>query len=270
LRDELELLDPERILKQLDRDTRRALAGLVVEGLLDSTNSAVRKLPPGRQHATAVLAEHQSAGRGRRGRQWHSPFGGNLYLSLGWSFEKPLAQLACLPLVLALAVAEALARAGLRGHAVKWPNDLVLGQRKLSGCLVEMQGEAAGPCRAVLGVGINVRMPTAAAAPAIDQPWTDIASSLPGCSRNQLAALLLDVLFAYLPRFGHGGFAPFMPLWEQHDVLRGRAIELTTRDGGLRGVACGIDVHGSLLLDTGDGLRSLRSGEVSVQSGWAR
>jgi len=269
LREALELLDRDNILARLDRKTRHALTDIVVEGLLDSTNSTVQKLPPERQHATAVLAECQRAGRGRRGRQWHSPFGGNLYLSLGWCFESALAELGCLPLVVALAAAEALTRAGLSGHAVKWPNDLVLQGRKLCGCLVEMQGEPSGPCRAVLGVGVNVRMPSVPAGAAIGQPWTDLRDRLQDGSRNRLAALLLEVLLAYLPRFGEQGFAPFMPLWEEHDVLRGRVIELTTGEGTLQGLACGIDVNGSLLLDTGDGLKSLRSGEVRVQSGWA-
>lgn len=267
-RDKLDLLDRDHILAQLGRKTRRALTDLIVEGLLDSTNGAVQKLAPERQHATAVLAEYQRAGRGRRGRKWHSPFGGNLYLSLGWRFDKPLAELACLPLVAALATAEALTQAGLDGHAIKWPNDLVLDGRKLCGCLVEMQGEARGPCRAVLGIGVNVRMPTSSVLTAVDQPWTDLERSLPGCSRNQLAARLLDVLFAYLPRYENLGFAAFMPLWESHDILRGRTIDLTTANGTLQGVARGIDVNGSLLLETGSGLESLRSGDVSVRKGW--
>ncbi len=267
-RDKLELLDRDHILAQLGRKTRRALTDLIVEGMLDSTNGAVQRLVPERQHATAVLAEYQRAGRGRRGRKWHSPFGGNLYLSLGWRFDKPLAELACLPLVTALATAEALTRAGLDGHAIKWPNDLVLDGRKLCGCLVEMQGEGRGPCRAVLGIGVNVRMPMSAALTSVDQPWVDLECSLPGCSRNQLAAWLLDALFSYLPRFESLGFAPFLPLWETHDILRGRTIELTTADGTLQGVARGIDVTGSLLLDTGSGRKSLRSGDVSVRRGW--
>ena len=134
------------------------------------------------------------AGRGRRGRRWHSPEGGNLYLSLGWRFRQPLAELGCLPLVVALSAAAALTRSGLEGHRIKWPNDLLIDGPKLCGCRVEMQGDAGGPYHAVLGIGINIQMPRSEATSAIDQPWTDVKTHLPDCSRNGLAALLLEEL----------------------------------------------------------------------------
>ena len=260
-----EPLDGASILAGMDPAIRKQLTGLNIEASLDSTNSALQCLPLAQQHAAAILAEFQSAGRGRRGRQWHSPHGRNLYLSLGWKFEKPLAELGCLPLVLALSAAQALVRAGLKGHRVKWPNDLLLDGRKLCGCLVEVKGDAKGPCHAVLGVGINVFMPESEVANEIDQPWTDLQSQLPACSRNNLATLLLEELIKQLLLFAEQGFTPFRDLWAQMDGLNGRLVNVYAGNSSLQGTARGIDNQGALLLDTGEEVLSLHVGEVSVK-----
>ena len=130
LREPLELLDGTLILAGLDPAVREKLRDLDIESSLDSTNSALRRLAIEDQHAAVILAEHQSGGRGRRGRQWHSPYARNIYLSIGWKLENSLSELGCLSLVVALATARALSRAGLNGHMVKWPNDLLLDGRK--------------------------------------------------------------------------------------------------------------------------------------------
>lgn len=260
----VELLDRDTILNQIDGRSRAGINQLIIEARLDSTNSALKRLPVEQQSGTAILAETQTAGRGRRGRQWHSPSGGNLYLSLGWCFQQSLTELGCLPLVVALSAAKALSRSGLEGHRIKWPNDLLLDGRKLAGCLVEMQGDAGGPCHAVLGVGINIQMPPAEATAAIDQPWTDLHSRLPNCSRNKLAALLLEELVVQLSLFAEKGFTPFAAQWQQMDGLSGRQIDIVAGQSILRGTVAGIDASGALLLDTGVETLSLHSGEVSI------
>jgi len=259
-----ELLDQALILGQMDHKARDQLTNLVIEASTDSTNSALQRLPVAEQHGTAILADHQTAGRGRRGRQWHSPADGNLYLSLGWHFGQPFAELGCLPLVVALCVATALTRSGLVGHRIKWPNDLLLDGQKLCGCLVEVQGDARGPCHAVMGVGINIQMPSSGAASAIGQPWTDLQSYLPDCSRNHLAALLLEELLVQLPLFAEQGFTPFRTQWEKMDGLRGQYVDIAMGNSTLHGTITGIDASGALLLDTGVEILSLRSGEVSI------
>jgi len=265
LREPLELLDSAVILAGLDPAVREKLRDLSIESSLDSTNSAVRRLALEDQHAAIVLAEHQSGGRGRRGRQWHSPYARNIYLSIGWKLENSLPELGCLSLVVALATARALSRAGLDGHMVKWPNDLMLDGRKLCGCLVEVQGDAQGPCHAVLGVGINVHMPASVLTAAIDQPWTDVHSRLPDCSRNTLAILLLEEMVRGLDLFAGVGFAPFRDTWKQWDGLQGQTIEVDAGKSMLRGKAVGISESGALLLDTGNEVLSLYSGEVSLR-----
>ena len=260
----VELLDQDLILSQIDRRARDKLTNLVIEASLDSTNSALQRLPTVQQHGTAILAEQQTAGRGRRGRLWHSPEGGNLYLSLGWCFEQPWAELVCLPLVVALSTATALSRSGLTAHRIKWPNDLLLDGKKLCGCLVEVQGDARGPCHAVLGVGINIKMPPSEATSAIDQPWTDLKTHLPDCSRNTFAALLLEELLVQVSLFADKGFTPFTKSWEQMDGLRGQRVSVSAGQSILQGTVVGIDSNGALLLDTGVETLSLHSGEVSL------
>jgi len=261
----VEKLDQFLILSRMDHQLREAVNDLKIEDSLDSTNSALQRLPLAQQHCTAILAEQQQAGRGRRGKHWHSPHGKNIYLTLGWKFEQALGELGCLPLVVALSVAQALSRAGLEGHRVKWPNDLLLDDNKLCGCLVELQGDARGPCYAVLGVGINVHMPSTESIPGIDQPWTDLTSHLPGYSRNRLAALLLEEMIMKLSLFADQGFAPFKQLWQQYDGLSGRLVDVVAGSRSFHGVATGIDGQGALLLDTGSEVLSLHSADVSLK-----
>lgn len=264
LRQPLELLERAKIMAAMDSASGNRLRSLRIESSLDSTNAAVRRLAIADQHAAVVIAEHQTGGRGRRGRQWHSPYARNLYLSMGWMFDKALSQLGCLPLVVALATARTLERMGLDGHRVKWPNDLTLDGRKLSGCLVEVQGDSQGPCHAVLGIGINVHMPVSALTDGIDQPWTDLHSRLPDCSRNTLAGRLLEELVSALDRYSEQGFSSFSDTWEKWDGLRGRTIEASAASGEIRGTAAGIDASGALLLDTGGEILKLHSGDVSL------
>ena len=256
-----------RIGNALPKRHRQSLTELSVYPSVGSTNAEIRARAPARQHAVALLAEQQTAGRGRRGRQWYSPFGRNIYLSLGWRFETGIGELSALPLLVALAAGRALAAVGLSGHAIKWPNDLLLDGRKLGGCLVEVQGDAAGPCLAVLGVGLNVRMPAETdGTDVIDQPWTDLASHLPRVSRNHMVAELLSALLDHVSRFQRQGFEPFLEDWSQWDVFAGREIDVEHPSGGIRGRARGVTVRGGLVVETSAGARELHAGEVTLRA----
>ena len=241
----------------------------------DSTNTEVSRLPGDRQHAHAVLADRQTGGRGRRQRNWHSPPGGNIYLSLGWWFRKNDWPLSTLPLVVAVAVCRALGRSGLQEHGIKWPNDILVGGRKLAGILVELQSAGSGPALAIIGVGLNVRMPQAGEtglAAVIDRPWTDLTSALgsehtcPG--RNPLAAWLLDELLEALDCFESNGFEAFRSNWQDMDLLLGRNILVEQGDKEISGRARGVDQNGGLLLETSPSVvQVFHSGEVRVHHG---
>ena len=182
----VDLLDAGRIRQALPAAVSAGIDTLEVAWSLDSTNSELLRRGPQGQGVQVLLAERQSGGRGRRGRAWASPLAANLYLSVARGFEGGLARLGGLSLVAGVAVAEALRVLGAVEAGLKWPNDVVVvegdGLRKLGGILVEGGGEHAGPARAVIGIGLNVRMPEAAAV-GIDQPWTDCARCLTRCRR---------------------------------------------------------------------------------------
>lgn len=268
LSEPLELLDGDQIHSGLAPSVACILPAVTVHQRLGSTNSwMLERAAAGASSGSVCLAEQQTAGRGRRGRAWASPFGSNLYLSLLWHFHLTPAQLSGLSLAAGLAVLRALGRQGIRGPGLKWPNDQLWDGRKLGGLLLEMVGEAGGPSQVVLGIGLNLRL-TAAQGAGIDQPWVDLRG-LPGTpapSRNRLAAILIEDLVGMLQAFERDGFAPLVEEWNRHDVYRGREVVLASAREQLRGVHRGVDSAGALLLDQGAGVRAYHGGELSLRS----
>ncbi len=271
LEQQLELLDQERILARLPVNARARLAGLEVLPETSSTNDWLRdnSFPPvGTGHA--CLAEYQHAGRGRRGRQWVCAFGGNIYLSLAWRFDLAMADLGGLSLAAGVSVARVLGDHGLRGHGLKWPNDIYLQGRKLGGILVEASGEMEGPALAIVGVGINLRLDPSAGM-AIDRPWTDMASVLDvPRDRNHLCGDLLAGLVATCQQFQDQGLAGFLEEWKAYDIYLGRQVVLEMGSQMIAGIYQGLDERGGLILETSGERRSWYAGEVSLRDGTDR
>lgn len=267
LAEPLELLDREHLVPLLARDTTAHLAQLDLVETVDSTNTYLlgRRLADSNQ-GIACLAERQTAGRGRRGRSWVSPFGANIYLSVLWRFDSPPMDLAGLSLAAGVAVAQALARVGVGGVSLKWPNDLLWDGRKLAGILVELAGESDGPTHAVIGVGLNLRMPDGAGRD-VGQPWADLREVLGGAppTRNLLAARLIDALVAMCLRFRDAGLAPFLDDWRALDCLAGQPVRVVLGDRAVDGVGLGIAPSGALRVRTVDGERELHAGEASLR-----
>lgn len=265
LRHSLELLEAGAIMQAMPASLRASVASLEIAWSLDSTNSELLRRATPDHGAAVLLSERQSAGRGRRGRAWASPLAAHLYLSVARQFSGGLARLGGLSLVAGVAAAEALHQAGYAGVRLKWPNDLVVEDRKLGGLLVEGGGEHAGPASAVIGLGVNVRMPTAAAH-AIDQPWIDLAGlGVPSPSRSQLAARLLGHLLPALDQFDADGLAPFLPRYARLDALAGREIAIHAGETTHVGVALGIAADGALKVRIGGEERAFHAGEISVR-----
>jgi len=262
-------LDPARIEAGLRGDVRARLEGLRVEWALVSTNTRLlESLPPTAGAAAAVLAEHQTGGRGRRGRGWVAPPGGAICLSLSWQFADMPADLSALSLVTGIVVADALAEHGMRDLKLKWPNDLVTPRGKLGGILIEMRAEAGGPVHVVIGIGINVMLDEAARAAiaATGNTADDLASSgAPVPDRNAVAASLLSRLVPALADFPREGFTPWLARWGECDALQGREVRVENAGEECRGRASGIDSHGALLVETPTGVQRFVSGEVSVR-----
>jgi BirA family biotin operon repressor/biotin-[acetyl-CoA-carboxylase] ligase len=261
----LDLLDARAIHAGLPDGERSSLHGCEVAWEIDSTNAELLRRP-----ATAgvqvLLAESQTAGRGRRGRAWASPLAAHLYLSLQRRFDGGVAALSGLSIAVGVAAAEALRSLGFAGVGLKWPNDLVAGDRKLGGILIEFGGEDSGIVRAVIGIGINVRMPASAAA-SIDQPWTDLASQATAVpSRNTIATVLVAAQLRALDDFASSGLAPFVTRWQALDAFGGRAIDVIAGARREPGVALGIDARGALRVRHADGVRDYHSAEISVRA----
>ncbi len=262
-------LAPERIEAMLATGVRERIESLLVEWALESTNTRLLEaLPPSAGMAAVVLAEHQSGGRGRRGRAWIAPPGGAICLSLAWQYPDMPADLSALSLVVGVAAVNSLASLGIGGVRLKWPNDLVTEDGKLGGILLEMRAEAAGPVHLVVGLGLNVLLDDAARAvvAATGSTADDIrAHRAPVPDRNAIVAALLAQLVPALEEFPRTGLTPHLAGWGASDALQDREVRVENQGEITRGMARGVDTHGALLVETPDGVRRFISGEVTVR-----
>ena len=264
----IELLDSNEIIDKLDPQTKNLISAIDVHWSIESTNShCLTYIKNNFTNGYVCLAEHQMNGRGRRGRKWVSPLAGNLYLSLVWRFTCGAEILEGFSLAVAIAVANALREDfSLQGVKLKWPNDILFDNKKIGGILIEIMGEAGGPCSVVVGIGINVSV-SDVIKNEIDQPWIDLNSVL-GCaiSRNQLAASILNRLVSLLRFYERDGFSEFRKHWIKYDAFIGSNVVVQNGiDDFFEGVAHGISDSGELLVDSNGYRRAFKSGEVSLR-----
>jgi len=233
-----------------------------------STNTLLlERARSGAPSGSVFACELQTAGRGRRGNDWQSSLGGSLTFSLLWRFTRGGAGLSGLSLAVGVALARALAAVGAAGVQLKWPNDLLHTGRKLGGILIEAQGASAGPGFAVIGIGLNVRLPESLS-DAIAQPVTDVASIIgrPVERNHLLAAALLEV-GEVLALFAHDGFAPLREEWMARHAHQGKAITLSSGNGiAVAGKAAGVAEDGALLVETARGVERFLSGELTLRA----
>ena len=268
----VQMLDAARIRAALPSPWVRSLGMLEVHGELDSTSSELQRRLATAADLSMVLAESQTAGRGRRGRSWLSPPGLNLYLSCLKRFEPGFAALSGLSLAIGVMLLRALDELGVAGAGLKWPNDVLAGTShgasgKLAGILVELSGEYQGPCAAVIGVGLNLRL-TPALHRQAGQPACDLASLTTGAppDRNRVAAVLIAALAHGLSQFEREGFAAFEADYARHDLLRGQTLQVSGTPGRFEGIGAGVDARGALQVRMSDGrLRRLDSADVTVR-----
>lgn len=267
LAEPVELLSLERLRQYLGAVANR-LDVDIVESIGSTNSELTQRAAAGAPSGACLVAEIQTAGRGRRGRVWQSAFGASLTFSLLWRFEKGAAQLGGLSLVVGLAVRRALIKSGLADGdlALKWPNDVVSGDRKLAGVLIESQGDMLGPTAVVIGVGINVNLPETLKA-SIDQPVTD-ARQLAGTpvSRNRLLAAVLVELVGMLDEFQARGFPAFRKEWTAGHALHQKPVRVLAGDGSVMdAVVRDVAADGSLIVTRNGRDIVLSSGEVSLR-----
>ncbi|WP_299146811.1 biotin--[acetyl-CoA-carboxylase] ligase [uncultured Comamonas sp.] len=234
---------------------------------LDSTQNELARLTADVPDLTAVLAETQSAGRGRRGRGWQCPPGMGIMLSIVKRFESGPSALTGLSIAMGVCTAQAIQSiATAPDLRLKWPNDLVVGSQKLAGILIEVDGEYDGPCIARVGLGLNLRLAPGLLAQ-LDQPATALARQCGGAlpDRNLLAARLIEHLRAGLLRFEREGLAAFAEGFARLDCLHGQPLTLHGAQGAQHGTGCGIDERGALRVAINGQISTVYSDKVSVR-----
>jgi BirA family biotin operon repressor/biotin-[acetyl-CoA-carboxylase] ligase len=266
-----EALAAAPILASLSDKARGHVKSLDVVWSVGSTNTVLLARPsPPNGSSEILLAEYQTAGRGRRGKPWVAPPGGSICLSFSWNFRNVPEDLGSLGLVIGVCELRALRRLGVTHAKLKWPNDLLVDDKKLGGILIELRAESDGPAYVVVGIGLNVAL----GAPLLAQiaetgiaPTDLVTAGLQQPSRNAVAGAVLDACLQGLLEFERGGLRPFLNDWRDADALRGRMVNVLGATGDIaRGLARGIDLHGALLVETVDeGLKKFVSGEVSVR-----
>lgn len=251
----------QQALLQLDQENV-----VEVHNLIDSTNDyLMRKLPNNIEHGQVCLAEYQSAGRGRRGRAWQSPFGSHLYLSYYSYLAQGMSAAMGLSLLTAIALSDAIKDLYKIDVQLKWPNDIYLNGVKLAGILIDLEGQASGACHCVIGVGLNLKMPEHAANE-IDQPWTDLQSHLEqSIDRNILAASIIEKLNSRLLEQQQSGLSEMVKRWHELDYYLNKEVKLITGNNSDIGVCRGIDNQGALLLEKAGEIFTIYGGEVSLR-----
>jgi BirA family biotin operon repressor/biotin-[acetyl-CoA-carboxylase] ligase len=263
----MELLDEAAIRTELQRlvsELQMSTLDLEIHRVTQSTNDVVmQRLVEGQSTAILCAAEMQTAGKGRRGRRWISPFGRNVYLTYGRFIGRQLSELGGLSLVVGMVVVDVLRAMGLERVGLKWPNDILLGGGKLGGILVELRASDAGGIGLVAGVGLNLALNVEESL-SIDQPWSAISSQLE-MPRNILLGALGGRIVNAIQAFEDVGFDSFAEKWSDYNLYAGQQVNVIRGSETISGIDSGVDQEGNLLLRTGAGLEVHNSGEVSVR-----
>jgi len=235
-----------------------------VDSLVTSTNDIIKQSIDSSRSGLVALAEAQSAGRGRRGRQWISPFGSSLYMTMLWRFEQGYEAMSGLSLMIGVVLNSTLQQMGVPGCKLKWPNDVYFEGQKLAGILIEVEGQVGASASAIIGVGVNIKLPSNVQG--IDQAYTDLSTvSNKDIKRNLLAARLIENLWQALPIFESSGLQPFLKQWEEADLYMNKPVKLLLGERTVEGISKGIDATGALLLEERSGVVAYHGGEISVR-----
>lgn len=266
IRGGMDLLNRDHIVASMAPAALALLGDLECLPEVESTNSLLLQRGA---CGDVCLAERQTAGRGRRGRQWFSPYGRNLYLSVRWHFDQGVTALEGLSLAIGVLLAETLECAGIPGVHLKWPNDLLCQSKKLGGILIEVGGDLTGECVVVLGVGLNIFMSdvlTDDVTDRIDQPWTDLKQQGFSGRRSDLCGALLSSLLPALHAYPADGFARYRERWERRCAYLHQPIKVLLPTGSCEGVLLGVDGQGALRVAAAEGELSFAGGEISLRS----
>jgi len=263
------LAEPLNLLNQevIEEKIRQAGVNFSVDShvIIDSTNSfLMRKLPHNTVHGDVCIAEYQSQGRGRRGRQWISPFGSHLYLSMYCALEQGLNAAMGLSVAVALAIHDTIEQVTGESVQLKWPNDVYWQGKKLSGILIELDGQPLEPSHAVIGIGLNVSMPDKSAEQ-IDQPWSALNQFSNTLDRNDIASQLIINLNNRIVQHQQSGLSHMVEQWNEFDCFIDKPVKIIAGERETIGICRGIDLNGALLLEVNGVNKTVYGGEVSLR-----
>lgn len=264
----IELLSKAQIISGLEPLCLEQLSQLTLLKTIDSTNSYLLK-QDAIEKITVCMAECQTAGRGRRGRLWISPFAKNIYLSFRLSFDSGVSVLEGLSLAIGVAIARALSGVGVSNSMLKWPNDVLWNDRKLAGVLIEVSGDPAGICHVVVGVGLNVKSDQIMNAE-VGQPWVSLQeiseiTQIQPIGRNKIASALMSEIIPVLAQYEQKGFLEYRPEWERLNAHAGHAVDVHIGSTVVSGKMLCVNAMGALVLYTDEGERVFHGGEVSLR-----
>lgn len=268
LNEALMLLDTKNIKKYLNTSSQEQIKKIEIFSEIDSTNNYLRRILPTLSLQTGgiiCVAESQSAGRGRLGRNWHSPFARNIYFSLAWCLHKDISELGGLSSMVALSIIKTLEKLNIKDLHVKWPNDVLWQNKKLAGVLIDINAENHGMTHAIIGIGLNVNMPEKVEKK-ITQAWAALSHlSQQNFDRNILVAELTNQLIIDIQQFEKDGFSSFIKDWKKFDLLYGKKITVEIGEKSQIGQAVGISTQGHLLLKLPNGdTKACSSGDTSI------
>ncbi|HYD33232.1 MAG TPA: biotin--[acetyl-CoA-carboxylase] ligase [Methylophilaceae bacterium] len=265
----IQLLEHDSVLAAIGE--QRSWFKLELHDHLESTNSyLMKKAVAGCAHATCVAASLQTKGRGRRGRAWQSGLGASLTFSLLWRFQAGAAALSGLSLAVGVALIRALQAAGIKDAKLKWPNDVLVHQQKMAGILIELQGDMEGPSSAVIGIGLNLRLPEHVKRH-IDQAATDLQSLMRHPPNpSELLGTLLRHLAEVLSEFESKGFESLRDEWTSHHAYHRQRVLMLLPDGReQQGVVMDVASDGVLMVETTTGIQRFSAGEISLRGSHA-
>ncbi len=264
-------LDSHRILRALDAMPGRSGGQVEVFEEIESTNSyLMRQAGPEPGRCRVAVTDNQTAGRGRHGKRWQSPAGSGLCLSMAYTFGQSPENLPALTLAIGVGVIEDLAKEGIPGVQIKWPNDLIIGDGKLGGILTEAQTGAEGALTVVTGIGLNIDLGDGLALEDLDEGAlraVDLKRHVGQVPPTEhLAAVLIHGLEKTFITFEQRGFEDFAGRWADYDWLLGREMSIADAGRELYGTGEGISDDGALLLSVPDaGTQRVTSGTVTLK-----
>lgn len=260
----LQLLDAKLIRQALMSDFKDDIDSLDVFQTVTSTNRFLSEKATRGEGMNVCLAEFQTDGHGRRGRQWLSPFGAGICLSVSRQFSGGLASLQGLSLAVGVALVRQLEALEIRGLSLKWPNDILFDGRKLAGILIEVSGEESGDGYAVVGFGLNLQL-TDGFDEAVGQSVAHLSQTGWLGERNRLAASLIDGLIDCLPVFSRVGFAAYRQSWLERAAYLNQSVVMTVGASSAEGVMKGVGDYGELLVQVDGKCISYTGGEISLR-----